>query len=131
MRLVLLSSLFLWPCLGWSSPFVTSRSDLTCLAQMMWAEARGEPKKGQFAVGHAAKNRAKRAKIPLCHVPAKRKGIPKESRSEFLGMADQVLRDRVPDPSGGADSWFSGRRPAYVHAVVARIGGHTFHRLYP
>ena len=43
-------------------------SEIECLAGAIWAEARGEPTRGQEAVGHVILNRNAQGNSDVCHV---------------------------------------------------------------
>lgn len=49
---------------------VIASSEIKCLAGAIWAEARGEPTRGQYAVGHVILNRKSLEKTSVCEVVA-------------------------------------------------------------
>lgn len=49
---------------------VIASSEIECLAGAIWAEARGEPTKGQYAVGHVILNRLRQGNSDVCSVVA-------------------------------------------------------------
>lgn len=100
-----------------------------CLARVMYAEARGEPLKGVVAVGQAAFNRAVRERKSICKIAAKKAVIPTKEKPIYALLADAVLRDDIPPQVKLADSWNTGKKPAYRGSVTAVVGKHVFYKM--
>lgn len=115
--------------------------EVYCLAETIYFESRGEPYLGKVAVGHVVKNRAERSGESICSTVRKpaqfsvahKFGTAKTERDQWeesKHLAAKVLRDEVPDPTGGAE-WFHA---IYVQPYWAKskklaleIGNHLFY----
>ena len=95
--------------------------NLTCLAQVVYDEARGEPFKGQIAVAKVVLNRAESWGRSICSVVYHKRGRtcqfsgmcskkPKPVKREFYELAYRVLNDEFHDVTKGA---------TYFHATYA------------
>lgn len=140
--------------------FNYSTRDLDILARTLYGEARGEPTGGQVAVAWVIRNRASRARFAgdlvgdigaverVCLAPWQfscwNKGDPNRALlmaadipgySAQLAIAGGVLEGTIPDPTGGADhyyteaapSWAGVWPPSWAEAMPKRtIGAHVF-----
>ncbi|MCC8991403.1 MAG: cell wall hydrolase [Streptococcus sp.] len=139
-------------------------SDLDVMALTVWAESRGESIQGQTAVAWVIKNRwlhprwwsRHRDSIPddtiaaVCRDPwqfsAWNPHDPNRQRLEgtkllsdlsfkaIRKICEMVLRDELPDPTGGADHYCVSKIARYTNwargkAPVKTIGRHSFYRL--
>ena len=138
--------------------------DVLALARTLWGECRGESYEGQVAVAWVIRNRAEH---PGWWSRERGDGIPDDTieavcldRHQFscwwdrqaqrvrnrtiaqLGtlypLAEDVLADRIPDPTGGADHYHTILRPEGVKTwppawaqkrVGKRIGSQLFYKL--
>lgn len=121
-------------------------NDLSCMACVIYYEARGESRQGRFAVGAVVLNRVESGRFPksICGVvfqrgqfswinPAVRRGV-KLNKAEWdssVSIARQLLAERSQDPSNGA-LYFHNRRVAPSlgkhRQTTAIIGQHIFKR---
>lgn len=105
----------------------TTTAHAGCLAEIVHAEAGGEPFEGQVAVAYAALHHAKRYKRHICRIPAIRKRIPWRLRRHYRRLVIQVRAQGLPDYSRGATHW----RTTQFHKFgrpVAKVGRHYFSR---
>lgn len=90
---------------------------------MVWAEARGEPEKGQIAVAHVVLNRVRKSGRSICTVTNRpgqftQKSFPKAFTVNLLGK----------DPTGGATHFRTKDSQMWLGLnKYVRIGGHTFY----
>lgn len=116
-------------------------SDVRCLAESIYHEARGEPVHGQLAVAHVVLNRVNDPRFPdtVCAVIHQRgqfHGItqkPRIKEQEAWQRAKQLAEQAVElyaqgqDRSQGAVFFQRSRKLARYHSEhVARIGKHSF-----
>jgi hypothetical protein len=106
-----------------------SASEVDCLSKVIYAEARGEPLEGMVAVGKAAMNRAKRQKISICNIAAKKAHVPAKVVIYYTAIARTILNHNSQDLSGGADSWNTGKKPAFSGFFKVKIGNHVLYRM--
>lgn len=124
------------------------------LARTVWAEARGEGVAGMEAVSAVIINRARfprwwgRDVESVCRAPwqfscwnSDDPNLPKlravttadPQFRQAAAIAARALAGTLPDPTGGADSYFDPRAasPAWANGrrPVAVIGNHRFYRL--
>jgi N-acetylmuramoyl-L-alanine amidase len=133
---------------------VEDRRNLTCLAQNVYYEARGEPTAGQLAVAHVTMNRkaSGRFSSSVCGVVYEKRWDP--IRNRYVGAFSWTEFDALPMPTGEewqrawrvAEAVYYGRETRslegalFYHATyiepawakqkrqVARIGNHVFYR---
>jgi hypothetical protein len=101
----------------------TSKNDLDCIRQVVWAEARGESKVGKSAVAHVILNRAKSYRKSPCSVVRERgqfkRGNP--PKDFYVGISPT-------DPTGGATHFRTKDMKSWMGIPrKIRIGGHTFY----
>ena len=114
-------------------------TNLTCLANAIYHESRGEDTKGQIAVGYVVMHRvAASGKKSICKVVNKANQFspvvrthPKDEKAwkRAVWVAGMVVAKEVRDPVPGALFFHSYKsNPTFLadNRVVARIGGHTF-----
>jgi N-acetylmuramoyl-L-alanine amidase len=127
-------------CLGPTRP-AKAETPAECLATIAYQEARGEGFMGMLAVAHAAQNRARRDRKPICRairnhriftVRGQLKGRRKDRPWE-QAQAAGILARSLPatDPTKGATFYHA----TYVHphwadvfTRTAQIGNHVFYR---
>jgi spore germination cell wall hydrolase CwlJ-like protein len=139
-----LGVLALWA--GTPSKAAAADSEVTCLAQAIYWEARGEPESGQRAVGHVVMNRTRAAQFPrgVCGVVHQRiagrcqftfscdgrKDTPGYNAqwAESLALAQAIYAGRSADPTHGA-LWFQSAAVRFGGDVrrTVRIGQHAFY----
>jgi spore germination cell wall hydrolase CwlJ-like protein len=130
------------------------RADLTCLAENIYHEARGEPVDGQYAVAAVTLNRVESPLFPdsVCAVVHEKRWDP--LRGRHVGAFSWTELGALPRPRGAswrqavavATAVYDGERPShlrgalYYHADhvepywasterrVASIGRHVFYR---
>lgn len=127
-----------------SQSLITMHKDTSCLAQVIYDEARGEPFKGQLAVANVVKNRADSWGRSVCGVVYHKRGRicqfsgmcskkAKPVKREFYELAYRILNNEFNDVTKGA---------TYFHATyvapnwarhsefrkTTKIGKHVFYR---
>lgn len=121
-RVFLSSILLLASCQG-------KASELQCVADVIHAEARGESKQGQAAVGYTLLNRAASdRKHGLCwHSRHGFKRLHAYPDTESYSMASLVMAGLLPNPIGKRTHFDSAKRhPAYAKHVKT-IGRQHFY----
>lgn len=116
----------------------SSQSDINLLARMISAEARGEPYKGQVAVGAVILNRVEHPSFPdtiagVCYQPGAFTAITDgQFNKSVTDSAYRAARDALNgwDPSGGAIYYYNpsktSNRWIRSRPVIAQIGAHLF-----
>ncbi|HVZ14003.1 MAG TPA: cell wall hydrolase [Bauldia sp.] len=133
---------------------IHSASEVSCLANAIYFEARGEPEKGQIAVAQVVLNRLKNPAYPktICSVVYQNKNV--RNRCQFSFACDGIP-DRINDPKAWATSLALARkvlndpktlyladvgaathyhatyvRPRWARAMnkVEKIGDHIFYK---
>jgi spore germination cell wall hydrolase CwlJ-like protein len=123
--------------------------DCLWLAEAIYFEARGEPTKGQIAVGFVVLNRLERTYFPDsiegvirqgCHFSYRcdgsfRRGVANlEAYQKALYIAEGLLNGEYEDPTNGADHYLNPSKvkstPKWARAYehVATIGNHRYHK---
>lgn len=123
-----------------ASPVFASSSDKSCLADVIYAESRGESREGQIAVAEVVMNRVESPHFPktVCGV-VRQKGqfAPKSRVSEKTAykqakaVADDVYEGRTKDATRGATHFHTPAvRPSWSNRFerTARIGAHIFYK---
>jgi spore germination cell wall hydrolase CwlJ-like protein len=128
---------------------MSSDQEISCLAQTIYYESRGEPAGGMLAVGHVVLNRSRDPSFPrgICAVVHQRSRDGRcqftfacDSRSrransgpdwvQSVALAKEIYYGRTADPTGGA-LWFqqASVRAGWAPGVrrTARIGHHVFY----
>ncbi|VVN47382.1 cell wall hydrolase [Pseudomonas fluorescens] len=135
--------------------------DREILARTLWGEARGESLAGQIAVAWTIRNRVNDGKAKswwgegyagVCQKPYQFscwnkndpnfaylsgvKPIPFREFAQAQIAADQVLADKLPDPTGGATHYYAiamKRAPAWAAKAkeTLKLGGHVFFKEVP
>jgi spore germination cell wall hydrolase CwlJ-like protein len=106
----------------------------TCLANVVWREARGEPRKGRRAVVDVVLWRAAKANASLCQVVrapgqfswVRRKGIVPTTQAMQAVLQDTLLHPQViTDPN--VQYFFAGSTPSWmVNPRCLKIFNHSF-----
>ena len=99
------------------------------LAQVIWAEARGESKQGKCAVAHVVLNRVKDRRFPnTVQAVATQPGqfALKRGSGRLWDECIEVANDPGSDPTGGA--LYFATYKAWPKKIIARIGRHLFFR---
>lgn len=122
--------------------------EISCLAHNIYHEARGEPVKGQIAVGMVTMNRAKNNKFPssVCGVVTQKvkntcqfswvcmKRLPKikdEVYANIKELAEKIYFGDIKDITKGATFFHNNEvKPAWSETkqMTAVIGNHVFYR---
>ena len=128
---------------------MSSDQEISCLAQTIYYESRGEPVGGRLAVGHVVLNRSRDPSFPrgICAVVNQRSRDGRcqftfacDSRSrransgpdwvQSVALAREIYYGRTADPTDGA-LWFQQAtvRAGWAPGVrrTARIGHHVFY----
>ena len=123
-----------------------TRNQVICLALNLYHEARGSTQADIMAVGFTTKNRTVRRSKDYCGVIWE-KGqyvwttrpisgqLPKEKATwnKIVANAREIITQDLPDPTRGADSFYSRRitPPAWARRSSIRIpiGGHVYVRM--
>ena len=129
-------------------------SDLQCLAENIYFEARGEPLKGQYAVAEVTVNRTRAQNFPhtICSVvhemrwdPSRRRYVADFSWTELGGLSPDdgpawkramqvasAVYDDLPDPivPGALFYHSTSVRPGWARTrkAIATIGNHVFYQ---
>ena len=107
-------------------PAITQASEIECLANIMFSEARGESVEGVIAVGHASINRSKVSKHTICNLQGvTKRQVPKEVKGSYVALAKSALSTK--SVVGKADSWERGVIPHRAGSITRRIGKHVFY----
>ena len=115
--------------------------NMTCLAQVMHDEARGESRQGKIAVGHVVINRTKTWNRDVCGVVYHKrgkicqfsgmcKGGKMPYTEETYKLAYKILRGEIKDPTNGATYFHATYvNPAWkrVYKKTIKIGSHIFY----
>ncbi|WP_256831743.1 cell wall hydrolase [Pseudomonas sp. Pse1] len=131
------------------------------LARTLWGEARGEGLAGQIAVAWTIRNRVNDGKakswwgegyVGVCQKPYQfscwnrndpnyaylsgAKRIPFRELAQAQIVADQVMTDNVPDPTGGATHYYATTMPnppvwAKGAKQTLKLGRHLFFKHVP
>lgn len=121
-------------------------NELSCMACVIYYEARGESEQGRLAVGAVVMNRVENPRFPstVCRVvfqrsqfswiqPSVRRGVRLDpvSWARSIALARQILSAKYDDPSNGA-LYFHNRRVSpnlgRHRQTTAIIGAHIFKR---
>ena len=110
-----------------------------CMAEAIYRESRGEPYKGQLAVGQVVLNRVKHHIYPnsICEVIFQKGQFPWTNKFDgfkatqpFLKMADLVLSGKHELSTFKATHFHATSvNPKWKLIKVARIGNHIFYKL--
>ena len=104
-------------------------SEQSCMTEIMYSEAQGEPITGLIAVGEASVNRALNQKKSICKISGvTRKSVPSKLKSHYHALATEILATKDKTVKD-ADSWDKAKKPRYKGKIVARIGKHTFYKM--
>lgn len=123
------------------------KSEVQCLSEMMYHEARGEPKAGQLAVAVVTINRAKSGKYPdnICHVirqsgqyPWAKKGLDIKNKgvyNEISKLGEKIFKeyhldDKLPENLKHLETamFFNGASfKGKSFKFLAKIGNHKFY----
>jgi len=102
--------------------------EVSCLVPILYAESRGESIEGIIAIGEATIARAARKHVSICKLRGvARRSPPKRLRHYWLAVAKSISNDMQTPTVGKADSWNTGKKPAYPGKVTRHIGKHTFY----
>lgn len=116
------------------------QAELHCLALNIHFEARGEPIRGQIAVGQVTLNRLKHVLFPdtICGVVLQPfqfswvKQIPKWYKTkvpeETILLASNIIQGKYKDESRGALYFHAKEAEPFERREVLRIGNHVFYR---
>lgn len=124
------------------SPTAALARDATCLANVVYREARGESRKGQDAVAHVVLNRVEHPDFPddICAVVrdpgqfaprASGHALDERSYDRAKVVAQNAIRGVSGDPTGGATYFHAGAdRPKWSWSLegAGQIGKHRFYR---
>lgn len=112
--------------------------EVDCLARMVYAEARGEPLEGQYAVAYVALNRTEDERFPntvcgVIHQPgqftwARDPSGQSWTRARQVARAAMELHDSDIDNTNGAVYFNVGARQTYHGMLTRRIGNHNFYQ---
>jgi spore germination cell wall hydrolase CwlJ-like protein len=121
LKKIILSTILLLPTITHAQ-----NSQVKCLADIIYSEARGENKTGMIAIAHASLNRSKRSGLPVCHIKGvTRKAPNKALKPFFYNLARLSLHTH--STIGTADSWNVHKIPHDRGKKVKTIGRHVFY----
>ena len=105
-----------------------------CIAQVIYAEARGEPVAGQRAVGHVVINRSKKTGKPACTIIKEPGQFQVRFKKSYKGKdwdkAYSIASNLGSDNTAGA-RYFKSRRLGSSWGklrITTSIGGHNFYK---
>lgn len=117
----------LWLCLN-TIAYADQTNQTECLAQIMYSEARGQSLEGVVALGEAAKTRALNTETSTCRTKGVTRRAPPKSLLEYYkALASKILSTKSSPVAQGADSWNTGKKPAYPGKVTRVIDEHVFY----
>lgn len=118
-------------------------NDILTLADVVYFEARGEPRIGQIAVAYVVINRIESEKFPLTvqHVvnqpnqfsykSDKIKDVitDKDAYNEAIQIAALVIDKKVPDPTCGAIYYKNDKvsKQVWKKRLMYKVGSHSFY----
>lgn len=114
--------------------------EVTCMAEAIYYEARGESNKGKLAVGHVILNRIKSGYGDSCNsvVSApkqfswfrkKKQIIEKDRWNECLTISNQIVNKKTVDPTNGSIFFHEKTvHPNWKYKKTVSIGNHIFYR---
>ncbi|WP_274643430.1 cell wall hydrolase [Pseudomonas serbica] len=138
-----------------------TEKDRDIFARTLWGEARGESLAGQIAVAWTIRNRVNDGKARswwgegyagVCQKPYQfscwnksdpnyaylsgAKQIPFREFAQAQIAADQVMGEKLPDPTGGATHYYAAKMPkppawALGAQRTLKLGGHIFFKNVP
>jgi spore germination cell wall hydrolase CwlJ-like protein len=131
-----------------SGVFDRVEEEINCLAQNIYYEARGEPRKGKIAVGHVTLNRVKSKGYPnsVCGVISQKHKktcqfswmcmpkLPKirqDLYDDIRSLAESIYYGEIKDVTGGATHFHSVHiQPIWANTkrMTTQIGNHLFYR---
>ena len=108
-------------------------TQVVCIAQAIYAEARGESDRGKRAVGHVIVNRAKKTGLTPCQVIRQPGQFQFKLKTKYSGSAwekaYQIASYLGDDPTGGAKYFHSTRvHPRWRYRITTTIGNHVFYK---
>ena len=113
------------------SDIIMDRKQISCVAETIYSESRGEPLVGQTAVGITIMNRSlKILHEPPCKVVKQQytqKRIPKEDLQEFHTLAKNIMLGQYRNFIGDRDSFDSFVDKKHKKGSV-KIGNHFFYK---
>lgn len=107
------------------------KSNVKCVAETIFSEARGEPLIGQLAVGSTIITRTKLLQKNACSVVRKQytqKRVPAKDKEEFYALAEKVLNGASRNPIGNLDSFDSFKGKHRHRKGAIKIGNHYFYK---
>jgi spore germination cell wall hydrolase CwlJ-like protein len=123
-----------------SSPLLSATfqpEESTCLAKIIYAEARGEPRESQVGVAYTVKNRRLKARNKsICQIARSRAYVSRNIRNpknkKYFGrMARKVLTGEIPNNVKNATHFVATtlqRKPKWYNKknIIAKYGRHEF-----
>ena len=110
---------------------VVDRKQLSCIAETIYSESRGESLAGQYAVGHTIMNRSRNilheAPCAIVKQQYTQKHIPKEDTDEFYSIAKDVMIGNYRNVAGNVDSFDSFKNVKHPKGSIL-IGNHWFYK---
>jgi len=106
------------------------KSNVTCIAETIYSESRGEPLLGQIAVGSTIVTRTKILNKNPCSITRgqyTQKRVPLKDREEFYILASNVLEGKTKNPIPNLDSFDSFRHKKHPRGSI-HIGKHFFYK---
>jgi hypothetical protein len=108
----------------------TPNSSVSCIAETIFSESRGEPLLGQIAVGTTIVTRTKILNKNPCLVirgQYTQKRIPSKDKDEFYTLASNVLDGKTKNSIGNSDSFDSFKHKKHPKGSI-HIGKHFFYK---
>lgn len=104
----------------------------SCLAKVLYAEAKGASLEGTLVVGECMLNRAENQGRSVCTTSGvERKTPPKNLFDYYKALAKQLLKSEKRSLAKGCDSWNAGTKPNHPGKVTRQIDGQVFYVLKP
>ena len=118
-----------------TSTTALAKTSASCLASVIWGEARGETLRGQLLVAETVLNRLADDNYPdtICGVVRQKSQYytPKGADAETLDLAEKVIAEEVALPVTGATHFHHSRvKPTWAKRfkLVAIEGNHRFYK---
>jgi spore germination cell wall hydrolase CwlJ-like protein len=110
-------------------PMTSHASESGCLANIIFAESRGESIEGAVAVGQATLNRAKKLHKSICKLSGVSRLKPPGNLIDYYKAISKSVISSKLSIIGDANSWNKGKVPQFKGKVHRHIGKHVFYAM--
>lgn len=109
-------------------PVSAMANQVTCLANVMYAEGKGASLEGTMIVGECMLTRAEHQGRSICNTTGvKRHTPPAELVGYYHALAKQLINNPSTRLSKGCDSWNAGTKPRHHGRVTRHADGQVFY----